>query len=256
MASEYTFIVDKTCPICKQSTRIVKIRAKIPSVSIDEDFCTHYKNDFNPYFYHIWVCEHCGFAGDEKNFLGNIPKRHKDKIREVLAEKKIRFEFAEERSIPDAVASYRLASLFADLRDMSLFTRAGIELRIAWLYRFSGEKEKENEYMQRALELYERSRMTEHYPQGSMTEYDLIYLMAAVAFRLEDMENCKKYLNILWSYQDLRRNNYKVYEYTKKLLEKVRDIEEENKPQGRSEKKKTTKTVTKGKTKSKSVFGF
>lgn len=256
MASEYTFIVDKTCPICKQSTRVVKLRAKIPAESIDEDFCTHYKKEFNPYFYHIWVCEHCGFAGDEKNFLGTMPKKHKEKIREILAEKKIRFEFMEERHMPEAVASYRLASLFADLRGMSLFARAGIELRIAWLYRFSGEKEKENEYMQKALELYERSRMTEHYPQGSMTEYDVIYLMAAIAYRLGNMDVCKKNLNILLSYQELRRNNGKVYDNMKKLLEKVREDEDEkeSKPKAKVVKKKTASTAAKGK--SKSVFEF
>ena len=75
MASEFTFIVNKTCPICKNSTRVVKLKAKLPVVSVDEDFCSHYKKGFNPYYYHIWVCEHCGFAGDEKNFLAVMPDR-------------------------------------------------------------------------------------------------------------------------------------------------------------------------------------
>ena len=36
MASEFTFIVNKTCPICKNSTRVVKLKAKLPVVSVDE----------------------------------------------------------------------------------------------------------------------------------------------------------------------------------------------------------------------------
>lgn len=237
MASEFTFIVDKTCPICKNSTRVVKLRAKLPVVSVDEDFCAHYKEGFNPYYYHIWVCEHCGFAGDEKNFLSAMPKKHQEKIRQVLEEKKVKFVFMEERKMPDAVASYRLARLFAELRDMSLYQQAGIYLRIAWLYRFSKEKDMEMEYLGKAVDMYERSRLFERYPQGNMTEYDLLYLIAAIHYRMNNIEASKKYISKLMAYTELRRLAPKAYDSTKRLLESIREIEKEkegkNKPAGR-----------------------
>lgn len=237
MASEFTFIVDKTCPICKNSTRVVKLKAKLPVVSVDEDFCAHYKKGFNPYYYHIWVCEHCGFAGDEKNFLSSMPKKHQEKIRQVLEEKRVKFVFMEERKMPDAVASYRLARLFAELRDMSLYQQAGIYLRIAWLYRFAEEKDMEMEYLGKAVDMYERSRLSELYPQGNMTEYDLLYLIAAIHYRMNNFEESKKYISKLMAYTELRRLAPKAYDSSKKLLQSIREQEkekEDNKRTGRN----------------------
>ena len=64
---EYTFIVEKPCPMCEKTTRVVKLKSRMISEKTDEDFCVHYKN-FNPYLYRIWYCEHCGYAADEKTF--------------------------------------------------------------------------------------------------------------------------------------------------------------------------------------------
>ena len=50
---EFTFTVEKKCPVCGESTRVVKTKAKITVERTDEDFCVHYK-DFNPYLYKIW----------------------------------------------------------------------------------------------------------------------------------------------------------------------------------------------------------
>lgn len=224
--SEFTFVVEKKCPICGESTRVVKIRSKIPVINTDEDFCAHYRG-FNPYFYHIWVCEHCGFAADEKNFLSPMPAKYKANIRKYLEEKKLKFIFMEERGMPEAVASYRLAQLFADMQNFSLYQQAGILLRIAWLYRITEEKEKELEFMQQALTMYERSQATEHYPQGNMTVNDLTYLIGAIYYRMGNNEKCLRYLSDLRMVKDLRIVAPKVYEYTKKLWEKVREDSKE-----------------------------
>ena len=80
---EFTFTVEKKCPVCGESTRVVKTKAKIPVERTDEDFCVHYK-DFNPYLYKIWFCEKCGYAADEKTFLAPMPAVHKKKIKEFL----------------------------------------------------------------------------------------------------------------------------------------------------------------------------
>lgn len=106
---EYTFIVSKTCPICGESTRIIKLKSRIIAEKTDEDFCVHYKG-INPYFYHIWFCEHCGFAADEAHFLAPMASRHKQKIRDFLQGRQLGLDFTEERGVPEAIASYKLAS--------------------------------------------------------------------------------------------------------------------------------------------------
>ena len=131
---EFTFVVEKTCPICGESTRVVKTKSKLLMERMDEDFCVHYQR-FNPYFYKIWFCEKCGFAADEKTFLGTIPELHKRKIQEFLAKRKLGLEFVEERKTPEAVASFKLAIFYAELTDQPLAKRAGLYLELAWILR-------------------------------------------------------------------------------------------------------------------------
>ena len=111
---EFTFVIEKTCPICGETTRVVKTKSRLLAEKTDEDFCVHYKG-FNPYFYRVWFCEHCGFAADEKHFLGQIPARSKKKIREFLEQRNLGMEFTEVRGVPEAVASYKLAIYYEEL---------------------------------------------------------------------------------------------------------------------------------------------
>ena len=139
---KYTFVVSKTCPVCGESTRVVKTKSKLLKESMDEDFCIHYK-DFNPYFYTIWFCEHCGFAAEERTFLAPMPKRHKQIIQDFLSKRQMNLSFQEERTVPDAVASFKLAIFYAQLLHQSYERQAGLMLELAWVYRSSGERDKE-----------------------------------------------------------------------------------------------------------------
>ena len=49
----FTFTVEKPCPICGESTRVVKTKAKIAVDRTDEDFCVCY-TALNPDFYILW----------------------------------------------------------------------------------------------------------------------------------------------------------------------------------------------------------
>ena len=128
---EYTFVVEKPCPICGKATRVIKLKSRIIAEKTDEDFCVHYKG-INPYYYYIWFCEHCGFAADEKHFLAPLPARNKQKIREFLSKRQLALEFTPVRGVPEAVASYKLAIYYAELIDASLAHRAGLYLHLGY----------------------------------------------------------------------------------------------------------------------------
>ena len=104
---EFTFVVEKKCPVCEKMTRVTKTKARLITLSTDEDMCVHYK-DFNPYFYKIWFCEHCGFAAEEKVFLSPMPAKHKETVANFLNGRKMALEFTEERGKAEAVASFKL----------------------------------------------------------------------------------------------------------------------------------------------------
>lgn len=219
---EFTFTVQKTCPICGESTRIVKTKSKLMVEKTDEDFCVHYKG-FNPYFYKIWFCEHCGFAADEKTFLGTMPSLHKKKIQEFLAQRKLGMQFVEERGIPDAVASFKLAIFYAEMTDQPLARRAGLYLELAWIYRADGEQEKEAEMMQRAADLYDTSLMTERYPINGLSDNTVVYLVGAIYFRMKDYEKSTQYLSRIIGDQSIRDNDNRLYKRARDLWQTIRE---------------------------------
>ncbi|SHL12255.1 hypothetical protein SAMN05216582_1531 [Selenomonas ruminantium] len=225
---EFTFTVEKKCPICGESTRVVKTKSKLNVERTDEDFCVHYKG-FNPYLYKIWFCEHCGYAADENTFLGSMPVVNKRKIQEFLAKKKLAMEFVEERDVPDAVASFKLAIFYAEMTDQSLAKRAGMYLGLAWIYRYSGEQEKEMEMLQRAADLYDKSLMTEHYPQNGMSDDTAVYLVGAIYYRMHDYEKATQYISRLIGDQGLRDRDVHLYKRARDLWQTIREDKGEDK---------------------------
>ena len=231
---DFTFTVEKTCPICGKSTRIVKTKSKLMIEKTDEDFCVHYK-EFNPYLYKIWFCEHCGYAADEKTFLGSMPTAHKKKIQEFLAKRRLGMQFVETRGIPDAVASFKLAIFYAELTDQPLGKRAGLYLELSWIYRASGEPEKEAEMMYRAANLYDRSLMSERYPINGLTDNMAIYLVGAIYFRLEDYEKSTQYLSRIIGDQRIRDSDIQIYKRARNLWQTIREEKQDVKPEEKQE---------------------
>lgn len=219
---EFTFVVEKTCPICGESTRIVKTKSKLLMDHMDEDLCAHYKR-FNPYFYKIWFCEKCGYAADEKTFLGTIPVMHKRKIQEFLGKRNLSMQFVEERTAPDAVASFKLAIFYAELTDQPLAKRAGLYLELGWIYRDSGEKDKELEMLQRAADLYDRSLMTERYPINGMSDTMAMYLIGAIYYRMGEIEKATQYISRIIGDQNIRNNDIKLYKRARDLWQTIRE---------------------------------
>ena len=93
---KYTFVVEKKCPVCGETTRIVKTKSRIIVDHTDEDFCVHYQ-EFNPYYYRIWVCEHCGYAEDESHLKDcmtllplylRAPQAERERAAKLAAQKK------------------------------------------------------------------------------------------------------------------------------------------------------------------------
>ena len=222
----HCFMVEKPCPVCMKSTRVIKTRSRLIVQKTDEDFCVHYK-DFNPYYYKIWICEHCGFAADEKTFLTKLPERTRNTLWEFLAQKKLDIEFVEERSLPDAIASYQLAISYLDLIHAPLSKKASMHLQLAWIYRESGDKDLESEYMQKAAEFYDQSLTQERYPIGNLTDNAAMYVVGAIYYRLGDYEKCAQHLSRIIGDQSVRTREPQIFDKARDLWGDVRAIKAE-----------------------------
>ena len=216
MAVDSSFVVEKTCPICGQETRIIKTRSRLVVESRDEDLCVHYKG-FNPYFYRIWICENCGFAADETTFTSAIPNKHQEKLREFLKEKDLSIEFSETRTLPDAVGSFLLALAYLDVINGPASKKASYNLNVGWLYRFAEDyPEEERKYLTLAAEQFDESLSNERYPVGGLTD------MAAIYYRLDYREKCTQYLSKIISDKEVRTREPKVFDKARDLWGDVR----------------------------------
>lgn len=223
MSTEFTFVVEKNCPICGKSTRVVKVKSRLVATQVDNDYCCHYR-DFEPYRYHIWVCEHCGFAADEKVFLTALPMSKRELMGNALVEKNVHFDFHEERDVPDGIASVKLAIFCAEVLKAPLARRAGITLRLAWIYRLSGNRDKEKIYLEKALNLYIRSLETERYPIDTLTDSMVMYLIGALYADLGVRDKAVLYLSRL--VEEKNRSpvaNDKLYRDARRLWQAVRE---------------------------------
>ena len=213
---EKTFVVEKICPVCEKEFHVVKTRSRLMVTRRDDDGCTHYEN-FNPYYYTVWVCEHCGFAADEATFTTKIPDRHLTILRAVLLTKNIKIPFAEERTLENAATAFRLAIKFQELIRGKSSKRAKYAHQMAWIYREAGDKTQEDECLTKAAEFYEDALMRESFPIGELTDNAVMYLIAAIYNRLGDRKKATSYLSKLISDQGVREREPRVHDKARDL---------------------------------------
>ncbi len=225
--TDYLYVVKKTCPICSEQTRATKVRSRLITETVDNDFCTRYK-DINPYYYRIWVCEHCGYAEDERHFLHGVSPREKKELENFLAENPTTVEFSEQRTRDDAIHALELAISYSKFTKDTLAHKAGLNLTLAWLYREAGDKKSENEFLAEAGKLYTESHSREMFPQGQMTEADCIYLIGAIYFRLGDYDTASRYLSMLIHNKELDAKERVTVDRAKDLWTDMREKMKEN----------------------------
>ena len=159
--------------------------------SQDSDFCSHYK-DFNPYYYTVWVCPHCGYAATESDFSKLTAASHK-KISEFLKGRSINVNFGGERNAEQAVATFKLALFYAEMGDFVASKLAGLYLKLAWIYREGGQAEEEKQALDKARVNYQKAMEKERPPFGGMSDTAACYLVGELSRRVGDLETA-----LLW----------------------------------------------------------
>lgn len=221
MAVGKTFVVKRKCPVCEKETRIIKTRSRINVLARDDDGCVHYE-DFNPYYYTIWVCEHCGYAADEATFEAKMPERHLKILRPALEAENIKLPFAEERTAGDAETAFLLALKYLEILKGKSSKRAKYAHQLAWIFRDNGDKRQEEEFLKMAAEFYEDALATERFPIGILTDNAVIYLLAAIYYRLNDKPKATIYLSQLISDKELRNSDPRIYDKARDLWGEIR----------------------------------
>ena len=228
---KYSFTIERPCPICEKNTRVVHVKSRLMTEKQDIDLCMHYQ-DFNPYLYTVWACEHCGFAAEDTKFRGHIPQRTRDKIHAFLHTNNLVMPFIEERTTEDALSFYEIAILFSEIFDPSPGRQAALYQKMAWCCRYDEpDTDREKEFLRKAATLYEQSLETERYPIGKLSDDTAMYITSAIYFMLEDYDKAVKQLSRIIGDQKLRSTAPKMFEKARDMwqeIKRMRSVQEKN----------------------------
>ncbi|WP_350300466.1 DUF2225 domain-containing protein [Peribacillus frigoritolerans] len=190
------------CLLCKQKSTTKKVRSRFVKVSkYDTDFCPIYADSaVNALYYNIFVCPHCGFSYSE-DFSRYFPPTTMEIIMEKVSSQWVPHHFSKERSIKDAINTYKLASYCGALKKEKHIILAGICLRIAWLYRIHKSKEQEERFLKFALKEYEASYSTGDFSGTQVSEARILYLAGDISRRLGNEKAAIKYFSLVFESQ-------------------------------------------------------
>jgi uncharacterized protein (DUF2225 family) len=183
------FNINVKCTYCNNNFQSPRIRPSFKKATkTDTDFCIHYK-DINPDYYVVRICPSCGFASTE-NFSDKMTSAQKEDFEQKVARNWALKEYGKERSWKEALQSYKLALLCAQIKDEKVRVIAGILHHIAWLYRYNQNWEQEKRFLEFALDAYVGVYETE---SDSLNNAKLMYLLGELNRRLHNYNEAVKW---------------------------------------------------------------
>jgi len=186
---EPLFQVKVECACCESAFQTSRVRPSFKKAThTDADFCIHYK-DTNPDYYVVRVCPYCGYASTE-NMSGTFTAAQKEQFYEKVALNWQFKDFGYERSWEEAMYTYKLALLCAQIKNEKGRVIAGILHHIAWLYRYKKDETQEKRFLQFALDAYMDVFETEG---ADLNNARLMYLMGELSRRLKHYKDAVKW---------------------------------------------------------------
>lgn len=181
------------CPICGKDFSSLKVKINACKIKkTDEDFCIHYV-DVNPLYYEIFTCPYCAYAASETSFE-DITDKEIGILKEAFSGRVVERNFCSERSLEDAIATFKLAIYTAEVRKAKDSILAGLCLKLAWLFRYA-EDEQERVFLNYALKNYLQAFNIERLPIGNLNEISMMYLLGELSRRLDKYEDAVKWFS-------------------------------------------------------------
>jgi uncharacterized protein len=211
------------CPVCAKKFMTTKVKAKGCKVATREsDFCVRYE-ETNPLMYDVWVCENCGYAAQSDRFE-NITEREVKLVRQHVSSKWSKRSFAGERNLDTSIETFKLALINAHIRNVKPNELARLCLRIAWMYRFKGEEDREKEFLKHALKNYLETYEKERFPVEKMDEYTCLYMIAELNHRVGNLADSARWFGRLITNPDASRMNRTIIEAAREQYGIVKEL--------------------------------
>jgi len=219
IVAEALYFIEKKCAICEEKFEVTYVRSRLALIKQDTDFCAYYK-EINPYYYTVWACPHCGYAARDTDFP-EITTSAAKKIHTFLADREIKINLCGIRTREQAIIAYQLAIFYAELAADKASKRAGLHLRLGWLYREGGLDDEEKIVLVKACECYDQALAQEPMPIGNLSELTVMYLVADLLRRTGEHEKAVLYLSQVVA-SPLAKNEKRIADLARDLWQQIR----------------------------------
>lgn len=184
---EPIYLKSFTCLFCRHPFKSSRVRSRFVRItSHDADFKPNYlNNEANPLYYNVAVCPQCGFSFTE-DFLPTFSPVAQKKIKTHIQNQWSPRSYSNKRTIDDAIETYKLALLSANLKEEKPLPSAGLATRLAWLYREKGDRANEERFLKVARDFYITAYEEEDYIGTLMSETRVQYMIAELSWRIHD----------------------------------------------------------------------
>jgi len=213
------YIIEKECAVCKEKFEVTCVRSRLVLIKQDTDFCAYYK-DINPYYYTVWTCPHCGYAARDTDFL-QVTTSAALKIHTFLTEREVKVDLCGTRTREQAIVAYKLAIFYAELAGDRASKRAGLYLRLGWLYREDQQDDEEKTVLAKACTCFDQALAQERMPIGNLSELAVMYLVADLLRRTGEHEKAKLYLSRVVA-SPLAKNEKRIVDLARDLWQEMR----------------------------------
>lgn len=175
--------IKETCIQCNMTFHTSRVRSSFrKGVSRDSDFCIHYKDDINPDYYVVRVCPFCGFSFTE-NFSRTMTDQQRENFVQKISQNWQQREYGGKRTWEDALRTYQLALMCAQIKHESDRIIASLLHHIAWMYRYKEDEANEHRFLQHALDAYVKVYEVE---EADLNNARLMYLIGELNRRLKN----------------------------------------------------------------------
>lgn len=188
---EPLFKINVRCSHCKYAFQTSRVRPSFrKGMGTDSDFCVHYK-DHNPDYYVVRVCPACGYSFSE-SFTDSWTDTQAAEFKARVANQWGERDYGGERSWEDALETYKLALISAQIKGERERVVAGLLHHIAWLYRYKEQDDNEQKFLKFALDSYTIVYETEEMDYNNVR---LMYLLGELNRRLRNYHEAVKWFS-------------------------------------------------------------
>nr|WP_106780630.1 DUF2225 domain-containing protein [Lysinibacillus timonensis] len=222
------------CIHCKKTFPTFKVRSKFIKIAETEsDFRPIYiDSNVNGLYYNVFVCEHCGFSFTE-DFTKYFAPGVQEEIAKQITSKWVQHDFNGERTISEAIQTYKLALFCGTLKKEKFVSLAGLSLRLGWLYRTLENENQEMRFLKMARDYYMESYSNEDYAGTQMSDVRIMYMIAELSRRLKDLDNATRFFSKVIENQHIG-GDAKLIDMAKEQWQLVRDQREYIRAQAQS----------------------